>query len=601
MNITGLIVFPDGLSLACSPKVEPRNKGFTWGRFGSTLGVHVYAKGVGSDLIVGVLRVNNGVVKRDGTGFCGEVYYNSIQFAAPAGWEWVTLPQAGEQSFSGTWIWAGKPAEGSHWFPARAILERPFALVRAGKSKAKAQGLLRYAGARIPDPVKGYGPGACRQPKVDRAMYASVCAERATKLLGAQFGGAPLNLGYAADIQGPAMGPFWLDGAPPAWMHGGFGIDPSHGYEQVPEALLCHAILARANMARQFCAAYDADTGRPISLYDWTVRPDRQLMKGEPGRQGETELVCFMQGGYDDYRYKRFNSGTCAYESKLREYRGHDVAHGIRLMRHLIPLCHTGEQWAIDDLAMACEDWRYQTWSDRPDEKAVESYPGEWLPTTLAKSMHLVSKNPHKGGWLDRNYAWMCYGGAACHTYGVPGWLEWGKKMLALGLLAADKWGFTMREKRDELPSNCTGIITFHEGLNAVGMYALERACYGRARPEMGALLELKVRSLYGYLPAKPYQPGNPDTGWGPPHWIATTRDGKELAELEGYGPGDPTHVLAACSAAHRANPNDEFLSLALEHWKPHDTLEARRAWLEEKEDLAWCGDYLRDIQALLG
>jgi hypothetical protein len=455
-------------------------------------------------------------------------------------------------------------------------------------------------------------------PTVDRVKMAATCKVWATMTLGALANGTKLYIDNVADVETEQLGAHWMDGSNLGYAYGGFGIDPTGTFaEQVPDALLTHAIMHRANVARQFLAAYDLDTGQPIGLDDWTSPPNPALMMGEPNMSSRVELQPFLVGDYYTYRYPHFNEGTCKYEFArtatvagaptlylgLWDYETHDVAHSVRAFRNPIQLVEfTKDPAARDDILMFAEVNRYGWFSDRPDERTRAKNPsdGYWA-TTLTSTREALASSAHQGGWFDRNWAWSAFAGACAIAYDnnpqrVAGWKAWGRDMLDTTSLAVDKFGFTGRTySPGNFPANVGGIQTFHEMLVMTHRITLAGQVFDKIPTELAAINRRGLMSALAVFAPRAY-----GDSVGPPHWIGTIDNGHELSALSesyAYGEGDPAHVYAACAMTYRADPtHPEVLDLALKHWHPNTNQAAmlvfcqklvpNKAWSVEMESV---------------
>lgn len=604
--IVATVTLPDGAPWVARAPLPEDPQGFTWRTFKSRsapgksiLGLHVYAQRQEPDLVVGSIRWSNGTVSPKGTGFCGGVYYDSFVLNASDGWEWVILPQKGQGVRGNVWVVAAAPTNGEHFARPREMLEFSYALIQAGNERARARAMsaLRYKDLQIPSPFIDYGPAHTTLPTVDRAKMSGVCGDWAVRLLAAQAGGTKLYIDNIADFQSEALGPHWMDGQPAAYAHGGYGIDPTGEFaEQVPEAVLAHAIMHRANVSRSFIAAFDPETGLPIGLNDWAAPPNGALMSGEPGHESEVEILPFLTGTYYTYHYPRFNVGKCSYEFArtatvngeavwmpgLWDYYAHDTAHSIREVRNAMALVeYAHDPAARDDILMVAETNRYGWFSNRKDEATPKKNPslGYW-PTTLTSQREWIDDHPHQGAWFDRNWAWSAFSGACAIEYErdpvrKAGFVEWGKDMLEARRLATDKFGFAGRNYAPGyLPANVSGLQTFHEMLVICHTVTLGMQVYGTVPHE---LVENNRRALTSTLAVlKPRDYGG---SLGPPHWFGIAENNVELVGLDeahAYGEGDPAHVYAACALTYRADPtHPEVLDLALKHWQPSADLPA--------------------------
>lgn len=556
----------------------------------ATLGVHAFTARSG-DWIYGILRLSNGLVSPAGTGSCGTVYAEGITVTLDGGAVHLELPVHGP---------------GSILFRPRGTLQIPFwARVPGPADDAGLQvqqppaELLARLHGRI-QPVLGelgYGPTNSRQPPVNAALMSARYSKYLAELTRVREGKSALYSNSAENIafEYRLAGPYALEGYPDGYAHGGYGIDPSHGWEFVPESVEYHAHLHRANMHRQFCDAIDPATGEPISLYAWTKPPGRDLMKGQAGRRSEVELLCFLEGDYESRRYPSWNAPAIKPDGEelLWSYRPNDLAHIIRVLRHTIPLIeYAGDSplalCARFDLRMLAENARYQQWSDRGDELVKPSYPGEWVPQSLSRVLQDPPGNGHPR--LDRQAAWMAYLGACCLKYGGRrgDWLGWSRHMLEAILMHQDKLGLS---HCDEVPAGIfppggRGTQTFHSALLGIATYALWLQVGDSAQwPEK---IENMARAMYTTHEPLPYGSG-PERG--PAHWGCTQIDGRKLDAILWYGEGDPAHVLMFMGLMARGPRRDFWIDRSLKYWIPHASREQRLQWLRSRLERSWSAE----------
>lgn len=567
--------------------VRFNNPGRYWSRFKcgceSTMGMHAFIA-EDPEWIYGVIRISNGIVNRDGSGFCGTVYAESLSVKIDN--RSATLELA-------------KHAREAILFRPRGVLEIPFFWNKFSGSIRAPKEMLDALHCRVQPIVSnaGYGPTNSSHPQID---------QRATSifynnyLAGMNLVDAGVLDVYNAAAENIAIeyrraGPYIVEGYANGYAHGGFGIDPCHGWEMVAESVEYHADMHRANMHRQFCDALDGETGDPISLYAWSKPPGRDLMKGQPGRESEVELLCFLVGDYEHRQYQIWNSPaqSPSYESFLWSYRPNDLAHIIRVLRHTIPVIEYGGRspaamCARFDLLMLAEDARYQQWSDRADELVEPSYPGEWVPNSLARVLRDPAGHGHHR--LERQAAWMAYLGACVmkYYYCPNSWSDWSRNMLTAILRHQDITGISHRDVGNggAFPEGGRGTQTFHSGLLGIASYALWLQLGDTERwPEA---IEKMADAMYCSHEPISYGAGYQ---YGPAHWLMTEKNGQDLLRPEPHGEGDPAHVLAFMGLMARGPRRDFWIDRSLKFNVPHSSHFARLEWFKSCKDRSWTAE----------
>lgn len=562
-----------------------------------TLGLNVFSAQCG-DWIYGVLRFSNGVIGRDGKGFCGVVYADSLEVKIAGKPVVADFPRLKREAIV---------------FRARACIEIPFYANARGLDAEVPPEVLRVMRSQIKPEYRapGYGPTNSRQPSMSEAAlrdqaiaygnhYGAIQSVKRGQ--GGPWSAESANIAHNLKLLGPIL----VEGYPNGYAHGGFGIDPNHGWELVPEATAYHAELHRANMHRQFCDALDAETGLPIPDGAWTTPPGRDLLKGEPGRSSDVELVYFTEGSYEQRRYPRFNAPKAkpSYEDELWSYRANDLAHIPRVIRHTIPVVEYAQGTpmglcAAFDLAMIAEDARYQAWSDRGDQLIKPSYPGEWVPQSLARMMYEMPPVGQGRGHtrLDRNAGWMAYLGACMVKYqgGKNGWNQWAANMLHVIQRNQDKHGLSHRDEGNGGVFTITvdgqtklgrGTQTFHSAILGIGVFALELQAsgFGGCPP----WVESMARALY--MTHEPIKYGY-GTEYGPAHWGMSELEGREVDSIIWLGEGDPAHALAFMALVARGANREQWIDRSLKYYIQHPDRAARKAWLNAKTERSWTAE----------
>lgn len=530
----------------------------------TSIGVHVYRDSI---------RISNGTFPNPP----GAIYYKSIVLTHDTA-RFAILPQ--KSSFASNRIFV-IIADGNHLLRPRQIIERRFGLYTNPTERIAAFRAIRFQDLVIPPVVENFGPTYSRMPRVSRAHYKRLYNGRSATLIKNRADGLPTYLENMANTRW--VGPYHFDGMPSAYEPGGYGIDSTcAGYEQCNEAVLFKSIMHEASIARAFVACYDRVTGNPVSIYD--ARLQFVQLTGELTQaRWRMEMEPFTEAGpggsYYDLRYKRFNVGTCPYEDQLWEFDTEDSGHLPRAIRNGISVVeYAKDQLCADDLWMLGENVRQREWSDLP----TESTGGEYVPPSLTAALAYPVGYGHPR--LDRYWAWPAFLGATCHKYGRGNWVGWMTNMLQLSTNSLDKFSICGRaqdQSTGAFPPGYTGCMTFHEGLVIIARATLMMAL----GTPTNSLFET-CNSLYNVLEPVPYG----DLFIGPAHWTATSWNNADLDAIQGFGPGDPAHLLAAIALSYRMTGNPELLSMALKHVVPHDNNYDRLVWLRSLENMekAW-------------
>jgi hypothetical protein len=486
----------------------------------------------------------------------------------------------------------------------RGILEIPFAF-RCEDNYGRENPLDKCLTKTRIKKLDNYGPTNYKQPTVDTVQQNKVIKQALTEIdkaihaPGYVYNNEAENLSY----QFKKLGPFTVEGYPNGYAHGGYGIDPNHGYEGVPSMLKYHFEMARANMHRQFCDAISIDTFEPVSLYEWKTPVGRDLMKGQEGRQNEIELLPFLVGDYNTYQYKvhsKFNVEP-DYVKELWEYRPNDLAHIIRVVRHLIPLVeylpttNPIRRCALYDLRMIAEDCRYQAWSDRRDELATPAYPGQWIPQTLTRMMIEPAFKGHPR--LERNAGWMAYLGACMIKYQGPlGWGTWADNMLDVFQKYQDEYSIPHRDTHPTaFPEGARGTQIFHMAILGIGATALS------VQKQMKGYDWIERMATSIYLRQSPLKDPYGGSTYGPPHWWQTEQNGKTIIPPSFSMHGDPAHTLAfmALIIKYTKTPTVavEFLRKSLIFYTPSNNLTERLALFQKMQNKSWIAHMQSEIE----
>lgn len=554
------------------------------------LGVHVYFKNTNSNITELKIRISNGSVNKNGSGFCGKVYFKSLKIRNTDKKNFVIVPRADETNTGTEWtIAALLPDNDNHVMLPRWILEREFCLCTPGFEQQAAALLIRD-NVVIPTTVTNYGPCNVTMPQVNRGMYKTIYTQAVNATRSSLQSGGNLYVAGLVDLQTANIGPWHPHGNREAYAFGGLDINPYTGFGQVKEMVHLSSLLHIANIDRMPIACYDIVTGDPIKSTDWTNRDliHAVLTKGEPGYQTNLELLAFVVGDYNTYKYPVFNPGnTCSYEGILRTYSAHDVAHLRRGSIHGEVLWHYETNPMVgDDFLMMFEYVRQSDFSDRPDELlwAPPHNPGQYIPRSLTRLYAIT--NSHNGCNVDRAFGWGMYHGALAELVKdgyASGWLDKAIKVYAKGSDLTH--GIVQREYHQPfMPSNVEGTQSFHTAILALGACAAIRQTNSVHAAEAKAALIRLCTKFYGgdNLQMIPYTYNN--SLRGPPHWVWTHENQikiNPLSNAKASIDGDTAHTLAVFAEVHRLTGDKIVLRNSLKHWLPTASLQSRYAFLQ--------------------
>jgi len=573
----------------------PVSAGVNHGRFKRTgmppiLGAHLFTE-TKNGIHLCTLQINNGTLNVDKT-WHGIVRYSSLVLRSGVGSGMTIVSEWGPVGTSIA-VYSGDTANPSVLL-ARQLITLTFAICTPDKV-AEAKSLLLYEDKTDWQPLKGnYGPLESTLPSVDGLDYDSIFSPIYSNLIQAWALNKP---NPSLELHIPKLGARMPMGDDLGYMFGGQNIDPSHGFERNRKAVLCARWKHARWMDRMATALY-SEKGEMLSINSFASPLHLEQVKEGPG-QWRRELPMFLEGPWDHARYKWFNPGPSSDANIAFKYESVYISHYIRAIKNAIIWWeYTGAEAAAHALQMMYEAMRFD-WSDRADEKAKPSYPGEWIYDSLAKFANQVNTAPHGGIWFDRAYGWAMYLGAMVYRTGYQPMLtkSWLRSMVVIGEKAELPNGIIHANYHPpEMPGNVKGCQTFHEALIMNGWFAACKAIGKNA----GTHLAKVCKTLYDNpnLPPIP-DPYNPDKSWGPPHWVWTHIDGK-LIEVksqytglgDGKSVGDPAHVVHALALCYRATNDPHWLNVSLKHWQQgHTSLKQRLDWLKLWTDKSWGGE----------
>lgn len=536
-----------------------------------TLGVHVYWRSEGAASLGVRCVLSNAIVRANGTGFCGEIVYNSLRMLILKDDKTLDTSYAALQMVPVAGTTGGSvvdfvvPASGGHFFPARASFMRHLLLVPHGADvRAELTAAANRAfGERVSE---AFGPDAFEFPPLDSAsgaafaLRAAMAAQRLTLGLAVRVpniggsGEAPL-----LDMRVGVVGPFCPDDDPDGGAPAGYKINPTVGWQDCPGAAVLAEYGLMGSLSRDRLACYDMQ-GEPLSPRSWT---NRDLAYWITLPNGESELKAFVVWDGARYVYKQFNAGqfpvgSCPYRGVLEGYRRRNTEHLIRGVDDAMLLAGRTSAFAMDYLSMAHRAYRHFEWSDRSDDKIHPDYPGQWVPPTLSG---FVDGMPlHRGSpRMNRDFGWMLYLGAWAVWAGDDEAREWIDNALGGYLRGCDANGIPQRQYHvPYMPSGVRGTQHFHTALVHNGALLAARVLSSRATRRVLELVALWRESVLSN-PTMPLQSRLDSPGsMGPPKWIFTERGGLDIAPLNAVdtsGGGFQEHVLAVLGRAVAYSP----------------------------------------------
>jgi hypothetical protein len=602
-----------------------------------SLGMHVYSERFAGGAYGLGVRWNDGLVRKNGTGFCGRVFFDSLAIAVGGDENLVLVPEPRANSRYDSPTATHYIAEnGGHVFPPRAILERRFLLVPKSWSMVQIQALrdlvFGFKGVRIPIAEQyEFGPQRERMPVVNRAHYATLfgqCAAQARSLLASgQPGTVRLGPGglVQLDLRVGALGPWIVDGDKEPGAPAGKEIELQIGWPQVAQALEMSAIAHECSIARNRVAWNDLDTGEQLGCADWQSSEWGRPITCDEG----LEMPFFLDA--QRKRYPNFNGGTSTYQATLESWKTEDGEHAIRASddgKHLKFLAN--DMMAADDIEALAEHHKARLFNDRPDAlpslnaqrnagrskgldgKPLQGTPGaipghispqgsvSWVDyTSLTRDQVTAVAFPKSGtarglrqwGWdLDLAVA----RGDADHC----------RKMVDVHNATADSRGIFFSEYRTDglLPPGVQGTQMFHEWIDKA---AVLRACrfLGDATLTRAALAIVRLCVDKTIL--------NPDCRDA--KWVYRLRADGSLVDPIGpkdHGPERMSeHILTVLGlgALCAIDLGDKVLAkylleAGLQVDVGHGNLAMRLAWLKTKTgDLSQYASYMAALEAFLG
>jgi len=575
-----------------------------------SLGIHVYSRrwnGGGWELAV---RWSNGLMKRNGTGFCGRIFFDSLSLQVSGDEDLIIVPEQRAGSFFNAATGAAFVASGGgHYFPARGVLERRFLLVPKTMPVAEVTKLrdlaLGFKAVRIPPPGgKPWGPALERMPTVNEAHYGNLFrqgAQQARTLLASGQPGSvrlgPSGTWAQLDLRRGALGPWIPDGDPTAGAPAGYEIEIAQGWQQVVESIELSAMAHECSMARNPLAWNDVDTGEQLSCHDWA--------SSEAGRPVVTPrgliMPAFLNSAKNDY--PTFNLGSSPYQAVLDGYASEDGEHSIRAEDDAKVLSFTaGDPMAQDDIGMLFQHHRAMIFNDRADALPTLSaqmqagwskgFDGKTLSPSspqgsvswigyqsLTRDSYTLATNPkHGSARMLRHFGWTLDLGLN------SGERTFSTGMVANELNAVDSCGIGFREYHTPyIPAGVQGAQMFHEWIDKA---AVVRACRMLGDP---ILMDRALASVRLCATKTLLNPDCKDAKW-------VYRERADHTEIDPITAGDhgpermSEHILcvlglAALSELDRGDrvAAQWFLEAGLSVDVPHATIAQRLAWIQQK------------------
>src|SRR5689334_10813803 len=400
--------------------------------FSDLLGCHFYSKSTTPNIYENEISFNNGVVP-----FAGKLYFKSLSLELDdPDYEFRTLPYPNSIVQGNRWTIVPPQASATSFnvFLPRWYLKRRFIICPKTTPQSETDNILKYNNLFIPSRITNYGPFLMTQPAVDRNAENIRCTNNNNYLLSALQTGSPAYITGIANVQYGAFGSWMPNGEIWPGAPAGDGIYPYTGYEQCPASVLMNGIMYNLNWDRMPIACYHVD-GTPYRLEDFPTFNDSipQIMRGEPNKSGLLELTLFLDGDYNTYHYRIYNSqfsGTCPYETRLWQWQAYDIAHLRRCSHNGEAVCeYAYNPMIVEDFDVVTEYIRQSGWGNRSDSKVVPNYPGEYIPHSLKSVLYDVSTTPGQGTGVDRAFGWAMYHHALLAHFQagnhlVPDWMK---------------------------------------------------------------------------------------------------------------------------------------------------------------------------------
>lgn len=600
-----------------------------------SLGVHVYSQRLNGGAYQLGVRWSNGLMKSNGTGFCGRIFFDALSLQVSGDEDLIIVPEQRAGMFFDVATGAMYVAKGGgHYFPPRGVLERRFLLIPKSMPVADVTKLrdqaLGFKGTRISPPGgKPWGPARERMPTVNEVHYGNLFrggAAQAKSLLASGQPGSvrlgPSGTWAQLDLRKGALGPWIPDGDPQAGAPAGYEIEIAVAWPQVAEALELSAMAHECSMARNAIAWNDIDTGEQLGCHDW--------QSSESGRPVATPrgliMPAFLNAARTDY--PNFNFGSSPYQSALDGYSSDDSEHVRRADDDGESLAFTaGDPMATDDLGMLFEHHRAMILNDRADalptlqaqtqagwSKGLDGLPLQGTPgaipghispqgsvswigyQSLTRDVVSIAAKPNRGSArFLRQWGWTLDLGVFRYE------LTFCRKMVGTYLNAVDGVGVAFREYHPPyLPAGVQGAQMFHEMIDKA---AAIRACRMIGDP----ILTDRVLDTIRLWAAKVLlNPNCKDA-----KWVHRQRaDGSEIDPITAadHGPERMSeHILCVLGLAALCEiegfdeaAGEYFLKAGLTVDWPHATIAQRLAWIQAKTaDLSQYSSYAAAAEAL--
>lgn len=591
-----------------------------------SLGWHVYSKRWVPGAYEFGIRWNAGLIRKNGTGFVGRVFFDSLSLEVGGDENLILVPDPRANAFYDAATGAYFVAHGGgHMVPARGLIELRILAVPKTWTPAMIANLramsLGFRAVRIPPAgTKPWGPALERMPNVNRSWYASLFGQgvaQARALIGSGAIGdvrlGPSGTWAQLNLQSGALGPYFPDGYTVAGAPAGYEIELGVGWQQVPESLELSSIAHMASMSRNPVAWCDLDTGEQLGCHDWQSSESGRPVTSPVG----LVMPAFLNAARTDY--PNFNAGSCAYRGALEAYAIEDSEHSVRAADDAKNLAFSaGDAMALDDLAMLFEHHRAMVFNDRSDAlpslsaqhnagwtKGFDGLPlgpnspqgsVSWIGyQSLTRDLVQLVANPHHGSARElRQWGWTLDLGWCRQDRAFCG------KMAQTHLLARDSCGVAFREYHvPYIPQGIQGAQMFHEMIDKA---ALLRACRMIGDP----ILTDNVLDVVRLWATKVLL--NPTCRDA--KWVYRQRaDGSEIDPITAadHGPEFMSeHILAVLGLAAlcELDAGDTasamfFLNAGLGVDVPHATLSQRLAWIKAKTaDLSQYASYQAAIEA---
>lgn len=558
-----------------------------WSRFrqgdNAIMGARLWTRAMPNlpDVYHCILTINNGTLENDGT-HKGGVFFDSMAFAVPAGWQIVHLPR-----------YNPLPVGGKHYLASRFHFTRRFLVCKALPSNwmdilcGPQSGQITSRG-----PLDSHYVCTPNERNVERGTLLSRLTQRSPNIAynGANPDGSPRWISQV----GPIMG---LGNVTDAGEQGGQGVVTCLGTDKTVSGGAWHLLLGDLTSERNPIACYNSDGSFATRENALGVDFEYRMDGGKNWIQyippfGALDLDAEGHRISEEWHYKHWNADNgCPYRALQESMTRIDRYHYVRAFEDdLEGWMLTGDPACRHRLLLEAEDLRI---SD-----TLLDLQGLWSEAhSLKAEIDRAAMNPGKGGAIQRGEAWTAYLGAtAMMLTGSSVWTTWCTARAQLAALTqmpsgamymgwsqpngggsdqGEPWSsFGLSLNKQEAPSWQTPFLI-------TGLSALHRQL-GEPPALRDVILKL-ARSVYMNSCAPVQCEDHPLEQYGPllgmPRYLVTAIDGVPVPAIsEGVGPARIYYDQHALAMAYRLQPNQAWIARMVTLGKPCTNAAAKLA-----------------------